>query len=227
MSERVIATLKSQRAMLAAIATICARRSPSLRLRAEFVEDEETQGADAADDLDEMQRMVEGTLAFVREEAAGEPTRLVDLAALIESVVADLADLGADVGFAAERPDALSVSARGPAPSAAQSDRECRPLRPARPRPAGASERRDRAILVEDDGPGIPEEMFERVFEPFVRLDNSRSQDTGGIGLGLAIAPLDRTRARRRHCSRQPARGRFAGDAHLADGVRCLFAAPA
>ena len=43
-------------------------------------------------------------------------------------------------------------------------------------------------IVVEDEGPGIPEAERERVFEPFVRLDESRSAETGGIGLGLAIA---------------------------------------
>ena len=44
------------------------------------------------------------------------------------------------------------------------------------------------AVVVEDTGPGIPEGEQERVFEPFVRLEESRSRDTGGTGLGLAIA---------------------------------------
>ncbi|MGH8631065.1 MAG: sensor histidine kinase, partial [Burkholderiales bacterium] len=43
-------------------------------------------------------------------------------------------------------------------------------------------------IAVEDDGPGIPERDFERVFAPFVRLESSRNRETGGAGLGLAIA---------------------------------------
>ena len=43
-------------------------------------------------------------------------------------------------------------------------------------------------VVVEDEGPGIPEAALERVFEPFVRLEASRSRDTGGSGLGLAIA---------------------------------------
>jgi signal transduction histidine kinase len=42
-------------------------------------------------------------------------------------------------------------------------------------------------ILIEDDGPGIPDADLVRVTEPFVRLDASRSLDTGGVGLGLAI----------------------------------------
>ena len=42
--------------------------------------------------------------------------------------------------------------------------------------------------MVDDAGPGIPEDQFGRVMQPFVRLEDSRNRDTGGIGLGLAIA---------------------------------------
>jgi two-component system osmolarity sensor histidine kinase EnvZ len=43
-------------------------------------------------------------------------------------------------------------------------------------------------IQIEDNGPGIPEAMYEEVFKPFMRVDSSRNADTGGVGLGLPIA---------------------------------------
>lgn len=72
-------------------------------------------------------------------------------------------------------------------------------------------------VVIDDDGPGIPEDAFERVFEPFVRLEESRSRETGGIGLGLAIA-------------RTIVRG-HGGDIHLANrpegGLRVSIIIPA
>jgi hypothetical protein len=59
----------------------------------------------------------------------------------------------------------------------------------ARPLPSGGLE-----ILVEDDGPGIPDDMHEEAFRPFSRLDASRNQNRKGVGLGLAVA-----QPRRRH----------------------------
>jgi signal transduction histidine kinase len=172
--------------MLAAVSHDLRTPITSLRLRAEFVEDEETRER-MLETLSEMQRMVEATLAFAREEATSEETRVVDLAALIESTAVDLADLGADV----------QVSHAGRLPYA------CRPLGLRRAlrnlienavrygdcaRVSLEPGRDEHRIVIDDDGPGIPEEGFERVFEPFVRLEDSRSRETGGIGLGLAIA---------------------------------------
>jgi two-component system osmolarity sensor histidine kinase EnvZ len=53
----------------------------------------------------------------------------------------------------------------------------------ARPLPSGGLE-----IAIEDDGPGIPEDMHEEAFRPFSRLDASRNQNRKGVGLGMAIA---------------------------------------
>ena len=43
-------------------------------------------------------------------------------------------------------------------------------------------------IVIEDDGPGIPDDAAEQVFAPFFRIENSRNLETGGVGLGLSIA---------------------------------------
>jgi two-component system sensor histidine kinase CpxA len=42
-------------------------------------------------------------------------------------------------------------------------------------------------LTITDSGPGVPEDRLEEIFAPFYRLDPSRSQETGGLGLGLAI----------------------------------------
>src|SRR5690606_36382054 len=85
-------------AMLAAIGHDLRTPITSLRLRAEFLADHEMRDK-ILGTLDEMQAMTEATLAFASEEAAGEPTRLVVLSALAESVCDDLAVLGSDVRF--------------------------------------------------------------------------------------------------------------------------------
>ena len=137
--------------------------------------------------LDEMQRMTEETLAFAREDMAREETRTVDLRALVDSVAADLADLGHDVSLADGgrvlvrcRPAALRRAVANLLENAAVYGKRGRALID---RPGG-----DVRVAVDDEGPGIDDADLERVFEPFVRLEGSRSRETGGSGLGLAIA---------------------------------------
>jgi signal transduction histidine kinase len=186
MQERLRRFVDDRTRMLAAISHDLRTPITSLRLRAELVEEEETRDRMLAT-LDEMQRIVEASLEFAREEASREATRVVDLAALVESVVSDLADLGGDASFDgaprtpyACRPAGLRRALRNLVENALAYGRCARVRLEALPEQL--------RVVVEDDGPGIPEAMLERVFEPFVRLEDSRSRDTGGIGLGLAIA---------------------------------------
>jgi signal transduction histidine kinase len=131
--------------------------------------------------------MAEATLSFAREEAPHEETKLVDIGALVSSVCADLSDVGLAVTCA----DSEGITIR------------CRPIGIKRALrniienaiAYGESARislehkgANISIFVDDDGPGIPGAEMERVFKPFVRLENSRNKDTGGVGLGLAIA---------------------------------------
>ena len=76
----------------------------------------------------------------------------------------------------------------------------------------GHRDHRYLTVTVDDDGPGIPPDMREEVFKPFLRLDDARNQDEGGTGLGPRDRARHRALARRRHhARRQPAR-RLAGD---------------
>lgn len=186
MQDRLRRFVADRTAMLAAIGHDLRTPITSLRLRAEFVADEEMREKILAT-LDEMQVMTEATLAFAREDAAGEPTRLVDLAALAESVCDDLADLGSDVRFSNGeripyrcRPAALRRAIRNLVENAVRYGERARVTLST----AGDGIE----IGVDDDGRGIPEAECERVFAPFVRLEVSRSRATGGVGLGLSVA---------------------------------------
>jgi signal transduction histidine kinase len=157
-----------------------------MRLRAEFIEDEETREK-LISSLDEMQVMTESTLAFAREEAVNEETRAVDLNALLGSLCADLSEIGWKVEFREGervvlrcRPDAMRRAFRNVIENAVRYGGYARV----------SAEASDDAlnVLVEDGGPGISVEDRERVFDPFVRLEDSRNRSTGGTGLGLSIA---------------------------------------
>lgn len=186
MNDRLQRFVQDRTRMLAAVSHDLRTPITALRLRAEMVEDAESRDS-MLKTLEEMQQMVEGVLAFAREDAAREDTRVVDLVALVESVCDDIADIGGEIDFApaerrpyACRPVALKRALRNLMDNAVRYG--------ARARVALETDAAEIRIIVDDDGPGIPEAEFERVFAPFVRLEESRSRETGGSGLGLAIA---------------------------------------
>ncbi|MDP9136924.1 MAG: ATP-binding protein [Pseudomonadota bacterium] len=186
MRERIERFVRDRTSMLAAVAHDLRTPITSLRLRAEFVEEGEAR-AKILETLAEMQAMAEAVLAFARGDAETEPTRLTDLTALMESIVEDAAVTGKCVRF--EDSPTLTLP--------------CRPFALRRALGnlienatfyGGRASARVESVpdgvrfVIDDDGPGIPETELERVFEPFVRLEGSRSRATGGAGLGLAIA---------------------------------------
>ncbi len=186
MQERIHRFVTDQTRMLAAIGHDLRTPLTTLRLRAELVEDAEVQTR-MLDTIDEMQVMTDSALALARQEASTEPTRTIDLTALVESVCDDLVEIGQPVRFKPSarityrcRPDGLRRVIRNLIENAM--------------RYAGGAEislvaeAASVKILVEDDGPGIPIDSIEEVFAPFFRLESSRSRETGGSGLGLSIA---------------------------------------
>ncbi|HET6221130.1 MAG TPA: ATP-binding protein [Dongiaceae bacterium] len=186
MQSRLRKFIEDRTRMLAALGHDLRTPITALRLRAEFIADVAAREKLLVT-LDEMQAMTEAALAFAREEATGEPRRTVDLAALLESLCDDLADLGWDVAFTGGertpyrcRPEALRRAVRNLIENAMRYGE--------RARVGIACSEAAVDITVEDDGPGIAEVDFERVFAPFIRLESSRNRETGGVGLGLSIA---------------------------------------
>ena len=157
-----------------------------LRLRAETVDDAQERDK-MLSTIAEMDAMIGTTLKFARDETAMEAQRPTDLAALVQSIVDDMADAGMPVTMQpAEpivhecRPDALKRAIRNILDNAVKYGKTAQA---AIHSTASGSE-----LIVDDEGPGLPESELSRVFEPFYRLDESRSRETGGVGLGLAIA---------------------------------------
>jgi len=137
-------------------------------------------------DVAEMEAMIEGYLAFARGEG-GEATRRTDVSALLRDVVSDAGREGGRVE--ADVPDGIVLDLRPNAFRRCIANLLVNAGRHADR--TWVTARRHGLVLtihVDDDGPGIPAEMREEVFKPFFRLDSSRNQDTGGAGLGLAIA---------------------------------------
>ena len=186
MRERLSRFVLDRTKMLAAVGHDLRTPITTMRLRAEFIEDDETRARILAS-LDEMQQMAEAALAFASEEASAEPTRMVDLSALVQTVCEDQADMDRDVDYE----DNGRVLYRCRAHSMTRAVRNLVENAVTHGKRAHVSlngPARQVWITIEDEGPGISEQDMARVFSPFVRLDESRGQETGGIGLGLAIA---------------------------------------
>jgi two-component system, OmpR family, osmolarity sensor histidine kinase EnvZ len=137
-------------------------------------------------DVDEMARMLEAYLAFARGDF-GESAAPTDMAEFLEELKLDAERNGHKTNvifyglpIVTVRPAAfkrclgnlVSNAARFASSTAITGHRDHRYL----------------TLTVDDDGPGIPPDLREEVFKPFLRLDDARNQDEGGTGLGLAIA---------------------------------------
>jgi signal transduction histidine kinase len=185
MTDKVTRTLESQRHLLSAVGHDLRTPITAMRINLEFVQEEELREG-LQQNLDELQELTEQVLAAARG-ASGEAKRSVDLSALVESLCADLDDLGEPVTWQNHasapvncRPNEIRRAVRNLVENAVaygnKADVQI------------ASSRDGYDIVIEDNGPGIPEDDRVRVFEPFVRLESSRNAATGGTGLGLTLA---------------------------------------
>ncbi len=137
-------------------------------------------------DISDMQSMLEGYLAFARGEAE-EDTGTLNLQALLDKLRED-ARLH-DRTLTATMTGKPEVHVRPNAFTRLVANLVGNAMRYADTITVTANHGRGTlSLIVDDDGPGIPQESREDVFKPFVRLDEARNQDASGTGLGLSIA---------------------------------------
>jgi signal transduction histidine kinase len=186
MQQRLRQHLSERTHMLAAITHDLQTPLTRLRLRLERVQDEALRARLVAD-FGSMKALINEGLELARSTETSEPRVPLDLDSLLESLVEDAVDAGADAAF--ERGSHAVIHLRPVAVRRLFSNLIDNALKYGGSAYVSA-ERSDNDITVRvrDHGPGMGPEMLERVFEPFFRLEHSRSRETGGVGLGLTIA---------------------------------------
>ncbi|MBB5193495.1 signal transduction histidine kinase [Silvimonas terrae] len=172
--------------MLSAIAHDLQTPLTRMRLRLEKVSDDILR-RQLLGDLAAMQQMVREGLDFARSMNSVEHFQSVDIDSLLETVCTDATDTGQDVSYEGHTGVAVRASV--------SSIRRCLGNLVENAVKYGEQARvqavvigRQVEIRIADNGPGIPVQHLESVFDPFFRVENSRSRETGGVGLGLAIA---------------------------------------
>jgi signal transduction histidine kinase len=174
--------------MLAAISHDLRTPLTRMRLRGELIDDAEQQARHFRD-VDEMQAMVDGALAFFRDDAVDavtETTTHFDLPQMLMTIVNDYADHQIELHY--HGPTHAAYKGRPLALKRAVTNLVENALKYATP-PSLELQQEARAyvVVVRDRGPGIPEHALESVFLPYYRVEKSRNRNTGGVGLGLTV----------------------------------------
>lgn len=186
MQHRIQKLIQDRTRMLAAISHDLRTPITRMKLRAQFINDSGLVN-DYMKDLGEMEEMIQETLSFARDDSAIENKRPLDLISLLESICDNASDMGHPVRFHS-RYQRLPFVGRPLALKRAFTNLVYNGIRYAHNVKVIVVARQQAiTVQVDDDGLGIPEEEFEQVFTAFYRREQSRSRDTGGVGLGLAV----------------------------------------
>jgi signal transduction histidine kinase len=185
MQERVSRSMSDRTRTLAAISHDL--RTPLTRMRLQLQSEQSELKRDMLlRDVDLMQSMVTSALAFLSGSFNQEEKEWVDLGALLSTLSDEYEDRGANVTY--DGPQHMRFFCRPNAISRALTNLVDNAIHYGDTISIVASETTDAIIVdVMDDGPGIPQDKVQEVIEPFVRLDASRSNRPGSVGLGLSI----------------------------------------
>jgi two-component system OmpR family sensor kinase len=186
MRRRIAGLITRRTRSLAAVSHDLRTPLTRLKLRLNDVDSPDLQRAMSAD-IDEMEQMIDSTLSYLRGEEASEPQRAIDFMALLQTIIDDAKDAGHDATLSSN--GHIVVIARHIGMKRALSNLVANALRFGSQVTVRANVEDDEVhVTIDDNGPGIPEDQLAVVLEPFVRLEDSRNTETGGVGLGLAIA---------------------------------------
>ncbi len=186
MQARLTRFLNGRTRLLAALGHDLRSPLTAMRIRLELLEDSEDVRR-LKSLVEDMHHMVETTLAFARGALNSEPAVEVNLTDMLHELAEDCRLSEATVSLRA--PDHASIRVRPTSLRRALRNLIDNAIRYGNEAEILLEETNEEILIVIGDrGPGVPEEQMASIFEPFVRLESSRSRDTGGIGLGLAIA---------------------------------------
>lgn len=186
MRTRIRALLDDRTRMLAAISHDLRTPLTRLRLRAERVPDDRLREGMLAD-LANVEHMLDETLDYLREGGKFEALSRVDLPSLLQTICSQFVDVGHAVTY--QGPPKCTWSVRPRALTRAIANIVENGVKHGGAVTVTLVDQLPHAqIEIDDDGPGIPADLRERVFEPFFKANAARTQDGGGFGLGLSIA---------------------------------------
>ena len=186
MKERIQRQISERTQMLAGVSHDLRTPLTRMKLQASMMPDGEDK-KDFLSDVDEMEKMLDGYLAFVSGEA-GEKSTFVDMNEMILSIINKFRNKNALIRYSTND-DVSAIQGREQALKRALTNIISNAFRYGKTI-AVKLESNDKKlwVAIEDDGPGIPLEKREEVFKAFYRLESSRNKETGGVGLGLSIA---------------------------------------
>ncbi len=183
MQERLTRFVEGRTQLLASISHDLRTPITSLRLRAEFIEDEELRSKIVAT-LEEMQTMVAACLRFSSQDINQEKYTTINLVEILADLAGEIPQISLSMNVSACNFAGRPISLR-------------RAIRNVLENGVHYGERVDMSmeilkkhaiISIHDQGPGVPEDQLDNIFEPFIRLDKERNTESGNVGLGLSIS---------------------------------------